>query len=303
MPSSARVAVRQILCPVDLSETSQRALGHARALATWYDADLTVLEVVWAALPPIALPGAAYGGSSEPLLTPTARAQFQVELERFAGENAGSPRVELRVSEGPVVPTILKTASDIGAGLIVLGTHGIGGFDRVLLGSITDKVLRKATCPVMTIPPTASVMASGGRYRTIVCAMDFSPASRNALRYALSLAQETDASLLLVNVVEWPKDWLDERGVDTSLQQSIEAAARRDLQAAIPAEALNWCKPEALVVNGRAHEAIVTVASERQADLIILGIHGRSALNVAIFGSTANQVVRHASCPVLTVRD
>jgi nucleotide-binding universal stress UspA family protein len=302
---SSRITVRRILCPVDLSETSKRALGHARALATWYDAELTVLEVVWAALPPIALPGAAYGGSSEPLLTPTERARFEAELDSFAGEHAGSPRVELRVTEGPVVPTILKTSRDVDAGLIVLGTHGTGGFDRVLLGSITDKILRKATCPVMTIPPSASSAPRGGRYRTIVCAMDFSPAATHALRYALSLAQDTEANVALVHVVEWPDETPDddERGADRRFREALEARKTQDLLAAVPADARDWCKPEAVITHGRAHEAIVSFAADRGADLIVLGVHGRSALNLAIFGSTANQVIRHATCPVLTVRD
>lgn len=301
---TGRVDVRHVLCPVDLSETSRRALNHARALASWYDATLTVLEVIWAGLPPIALPATVTANSRHTFLTPDERAQFETELKAFCAEAGEGAECDTKIVEGAVLPAIVAAARDLPADLIVLGTHGMTGFDKLLLGSVTDKVLRKAPCPVLTIPPSALVVSRDGRYRTIVCALDFSPASRHALRYALSLAQETQAALLLVHVVEWP--WSDGAAAEpeaaADFRRSREEEADRYMRGLLPASARDWCRPEMVTSFGSAHEQIVRIASDRRADLIVLGVHGRSALNLAVFGSTANQVIRHSQCPVLTVR-
>jgi nucleotide-binding universal stress UspA family protein len=184
-----------------------------------------------------------------------------------------------------------------------MGTHGRSGFDTLLLGSVTDKILRKATCPVLTIPPTASVISRDGRYKTILCAVDFSPASVRGLDYALSLAQETDAAITLAHVIEWP--WTTGRpltATEAGYRQAAHDKALLDLRQAIPPDVYDWCRPDVELGEGRAHEEIVRMARDRQADLIVVGVHGRSALGMAVFGSTANQVIRHAACPVLTVR-
>lgn len=301
--SLARVSIRHILCPVDLSETSERALVHARALAAWYAADITVLEAIWAALPPIALPAALSSGSETPLLAPAVRQDFERELELFCKDGGKEPPRQARVIEGPIVPTILEAASALPADLIVMGTHGRSGFDRLLLGSVTDKILRKATCPVLTIPPTASVVSKNGRYKTILCAVDFSPSSFRGLDYALSLAQETEAAITLAHVIEWP--WTTGRpltATEDGYRQAARDKALLDLREAVPPDVYDWCRPDVVLGEGRAHEEIVRMARDRQADLIVVGVHGRSALGMAVFGSTANQIIRHAECPVLTVR-
>ena len=300
----SRVTIRRVLCPVDRSETSRRALCHARALADWYAAHLSVIEVIWAGLPPVSLPAAVTSDFERSFLTPEERAQLETELRTFctaAGEPAST---DAQIVEGAVVPSILRTAAALPADVIVLGTHGLSGFDKLLLGSVTDKVLRKARCPVLTIPPSARLLTGQDRYRTIVCAVDAAPAARHAVDYALSLAQEAQASLLLVHVVEWlwPEGDVTEIAAATEFSRVRTEAATRLLDHLIPADARAWCHPETIVAYGRAHEEITRIANERSADLIVLGAHGRSPLTLAVFGSTTNQVIRHAPCPVLTVR-
>jgi nucleotide-binding universal stress UspA family protein len=165
-------------------------------------------------------------------------------------------------------------------------------------------VLRKAPCPVLTIPPKSATQSSV-RYRQIVCATDFSPASRVALDYALSLAQADDARLCLLYVNEWPvypPTWYESAVKTDALREAVLNSARAELARAVPDSAREWCRIEERVVTGRPHEEIVGVAGELQADLIVMGVHGRAVLTHAIFGSTTNQVVRHATCPVLSVR-
>lgn len=295
------VRLTAILCPVDLSECSRHALDHALALARSYHAHLTVMEVSWPFIPPMAYPAAA-GVFPAPMAVAGDIDELREGLRRFAahGVEAGV-EMDLQVREGAVVPTILEEAHRIGADLIVMGTHGRSGFDRLLLGSVTEKILRKAECAVMTVPPADQTKAPARSRRTIVCAVDFSPLAARAVDYALSLAQELQARLLLIHAIEWPP----ERPMSSSDEREIDAlrvAARQKLHALVPDEARAWCETEEVAALGRAHEEIVRMARERDADLIVLGIHGRSAFNVVLFGSTANQVVRNATCPVVTVR-
>lgn len=295
------VRLTAILCPVDLSDCSRHAFDHALALARSYHARLTVMEVRWPLIPPVAYPAAA-----EVFPVPMAVAgdieELREGLRRFAAHGAeAGVEMDLQVREGAVVPTILEEAHRIGADLIVMGTHGRSGFDHLLLGSVTEKVLRKAECAVMTVPPADRTAAPARAHRTIICAVDFSPLAGRAVDYALSLAQQLHARLLLIHVIEWPSErpmsGSDEREID-----ALRVGARRKLHALVPQEARALCETEDVATLGRAHEEIVRIARQRDADLIVLGVHGRSALDVAMFGSTANQVVRHATCPVVTVR-
>ena len=299
------VRLSRILCPVDLSETSSHALDQAFAIARSYKARLTVLEVSWAGLPPIAYPGSAMA-PAPPLLEPCQLEALRTELCRFAAR-AASPdlQVEFVIREGAVVPMILEEARAIAADLIVIGTHGRSGFDRFLLGSVTEKVLRKAKCAVMTVPPADQTAAPARGDRTIVCAVDFSPASLKAVDYALSLAQELPATLSLIHVFDWPPDRPIPRGREfetIAYRGKAQGDTRELLHVLVPEDARAWCKTEEFVPVGRPHEEIVRLARDRDADLIVMGVHGRSSLSLALFGSTANQVVRHATCPVVTVR-
>src|SRR5262249_49240582 len=145
---------------------------------------------------------------------------------------------------GPVTE-ILAQAADMSADLLVLGTHGRSGFERLFLGSVTEKVLRKASCPVLTVPPGLpdAVPASPIRYACILCPVDFSESSLRALEYALSLAQETDARLAVLHVVSHEFDHVvDTAGVAlategitvSDFKRHREQALRERLQASIP---------------------------------------------------------------------
>ncbi len=292
--------LHHVLCPVDLSEFSAHALRHAAALAQWYEADLTALSVHSRFLTPMT----PWPTSS--VIESEAAAGDQM-LRTFVSDTAAPLEPRVVTSDGAVVPEILRVALALPADLIVMGTHGLSGFERLLLGSVTEKVLRKAPCPVLTVPRGATEeVARVVAFKTIVCGIDFSEASTHALDYALSLAQEAAGRLVLVHALEWFDDdqpWLtlnlDVQGLRVNAQQ----AALEQLDALVPARARTWCDPEFHVVTGKAHRAVLKVASDQNADLIVLGVHGRGALDLAVFGSTSQHVVRAATCPVLTVRN
>jgi nucleotide-binding universal stress UspA family protein len=198
------IEIRRILCPTDFSDYSRHALDHAVAIARWYTSTITVLHVF------SALPVAAYApgmpGFESIVLTRADRDQLLVEMTRLIEtESAPGITIEAVIREGSTAGEILSQAADLKADLLIMGTHGRSGFERFLLGSITEKVLRKANCPVLTVPrrhPDA-VPATPVLFKQILCPVDFSDCSMQALSYAMSLAQEADAHLTVVHVMAY----------------------------------------------------------------------------------------------------
>jgi len=176
-----------------------------------------------------------------------------------------------------------------------------------MLGSVTERVLRKSDCPVLTVPPPVeSALTALKIFSRILCAVDFSDASLGGLEYALTLAKETHAELLLMHVIEGlpdPPDWQQppSPAVLEYLRLS-EGHALAQLRRALPADIQTWCRPHIVLATGKPYREILRAARDQDAHLIVMGVHGRNAVDRLFFGSTANQVVRTASCPVLTLR-
>lgn len=306
--------ITRILCPVDFSEVSQHALEQAARVAGWFEARLTVIHVfnhAFLPVPGLAMPG--YGND----LTVSAHEQLRLrgDLERVVepARRAGVA-VDLAIEPGAPTPRILAVARALPADLIVIGTHGASGFEHLMLGSVTEKVLRKATCPVLTVPPRAS-----GRdavpFTHVLCAVDFSESSVAALGAALAIAQEADAQLTVLHVLDWPIEEVPPVAVVNAdpaapapafdlagYRRTLEADAARRLETLVPDAARDWCTPRTHVAHGTPHVEVLKAAADMPADLIVLGVRGRHPIDVMLFGSTANQVVRQAACPVLTVR-
>jgi nucleotide-binding universal stress UspA family protein len=305
------IQIRRILCPIDFSDFSRRALDHAAAIAKWYQSTITLLHVS-----PLVLPVAYAPGSPalpSPALTHQDRDELLASMKRFAEAEAGSTvPIEFEMYEGFTAATILAKAEEMRCDLLVMGTHGRSGFERLVLGSVTEKVLRKATCPVLSVPRNVAdaVPALPVIFKRIVCAVDFSDCSMHALDYALSLAQETNAQLTVVHVIEVPPEVPPDMhetslGGPQTLREYIAAAEedrRERLKGAIPEDVRAQGRVETVLATGTPYKELLRVAKERDADLIVIGIHGRGAADLLFFGSTAQHVVRQASCPVLTLR-
>jgi nucleotide-binding universal stress UspA family protein len=294
------IAISRILCPVDLSEYSARAVAHAVAMARWYEARLTMLHV-WVNLTPIDLP---------PLvLEEDERGKLLDEMARFTGPHAGVS-IDFHVREASDVQQgILDHAEALGADLLVLGSHGRKGVQRLLLGSVTERLLRKVACPLMVVPHDAPDAERDGsvRFKTILCPVDFSEDSLTALTYALSIAQETDATLIVMHAIEippelsgymLPADFDPDAIRTTAISASLERL--RDL---IPDSVRTFCTVETMVVEGAAYRQVLKVAADRHSDLIVMGVHGRGALDLLVFGSNTARVTRAATCPVLVLRE
>jgi nucleotide-binding universal stress UspA family protein len=190
--------------------------------------------------------------------------------------------------------------------LIVMGTHGRSGVDHLFLGSVAEKTLRVSPIPVMIVPPRApDAPAAGTPFESILCAVDFSQDSARALTYAASLAQHTGARLTIMHVVELMTVGYDPMvgGFDIEgFQKAMVAGARKQLQECAGNVTPGPGTIETVLGQGKPYKEIMREAGQRGADLIVVGVHGRSALDRLVFGSTAEHLIRRATCPILTVR-
>jgi nucleotide-binding universal stress UspA family protein len=310
------MTIKHILCPVDFSAFSHHALQHALRLARWFESTLTVLYVHPPPAPP---PPMLFGGLPGPLpsepypaltVSPEkVREDMIAELTKFAATvDASGVQLRIDARTGSTVRGILEQAAAQHSDLIVMGTHGHGGFDRWMLGSVTERILRKASCPVLTVPPRVAEPTSDAvtMLKRILCPMDFSDSSLKALEYALSLAKEADAELLLMHVIEGLADvkhW--HQPTNPSIVEYLQLSERNALarlREVVPKDASTWCTPKVLLMTGKPYEEILRVARDEDVHLIVMGVYGRNPIDLMFFGSTTNHVVRAATCPVLTLK-
>lgn len=287
--------IHYILCPSDFSEASAHAVDQAIVLADAFKSKIIALHAVSPLTSAVEVPA-----------MDECRDRLRASFERAT--KAGIA-VDVEIALGLPVHRILDRASSLAAGVIVMGTHGTSGFERFVLGSVTEKVLRKATCPVLTVPPRAQA-TSRLPFRHVQCAVDFSEASTGAVNWAISLAHASGASVSLLHVLEWP--WHEPPPPDMSqlpkeqadallaFRRYTEESAKNRLESLLPHN-VRAVQTVAQLRNGKAWSEILDVARDEHSDIIVMGVRGRNPVDVTLFGSTTNQVVRRASCPVLTV--
>jgi nucleotide-binding universal stress UspA family protein len=289
--------LERILCPLDFSEFSTRAFDYAASLARRYKSKLLLEHVVYLAFPadPSYINEEALDTVSRGL-SDFARKQLEDFVRKHSSQGI---EMESFVEEGDVTDSILALAQEQAVDLIVMGTHGRHGLDHLLLGSVTEKVLRKARCPVLTVRKPAHEFVAPAdslepvHLRKILFGVDFSTYSERALLYALSLAEEYKAELTLLHVME---DFPLHKDLTTVTSEVVQ-----ELERLLPpsARGCGLLKPRLRV--GKPYEEIIRSAREADTDLIILGVRGRNALDLVIFGSTTYRVIQQGPCPVLTV--
>lgn len=287
----------RILCPVDFSEPSIKAYDYAYSLALHYGAQL-YLEC---AVEPVVQGFSDYSYSLPDRFYERARKEAEDRLRAMANSESGKRvRTEVVVHIGFATQSILSFAEDHRVDLIVIGTHGRRGLDRLVMGSVTEYVLRRASCPVLAVRTPAHDFVNPAEnrepvsLRKLLLCTDFSEYAANGLKYALSLAQEYNAELSLLHVIEK----LPEGKVHSAMEE-----AREKLDALIPDDVRNWCTVRPVVrMDDRPYQEIIQFAVEQQTDLAILGVRGRNAVDLAVFGSTTHRVIQLGPCPVLTVR-
>jgi nucleotide-binding universal stress UspA family protein len=290
--ATTQIALKNVLVATDLSPVSESALKFGKAIARRYGSKLFVTKVIspseTALVPP------EYWGSCQELIEEAT----EQELRELGSKLDDVPH-ELLLEHGVVSEAVSEEIDKLGIDLLVVGTHGREGFDRFLMGSVAEEIFRRVNCPVLTVGAGVAVHApAAAEFKEIVFATNFGPESLAAAAYAISMAQEFQARLTLVNIVTEHVDLRTDRRL-------IVLDRINRLRELVPADAESWCRPECVVEFGKGAEQILNVARERNADLIVLGAksangHIGAATHFSL--ATAHTVVSHAKCPVMTVR-
>jgi nucleotide-binding universal stress UspA family protein len=284
------VQLKQILYLTDFSRPSEAALPFALGIARSHGSTLHALHIV------TALESYPESMKADRELAETEMKRVEATLGSVAHDTTIAHEVELW-------PAIERAIQQNGIDLIVVGTHGRTGAERLLLGSAAEEIFRRSPVPVMTVGPgTKPGTERDGILDRILFATDFTPRSASALPYAIALAKENNARLLLVHAL--PKR--RESGDGNGKKGEISAAeAFHQLHEMLPSDLALPHPPDFAVEFGRPPDAILAAAGQRGACVIVLGVRDASGhLGAAthLDRATAHKVVARAPCPVLTVR-
>ncbi len=289
--------LKLILCPIDFSDFSVRAYRYASSVADHYQAQVTCLHVVELWKYPYADYGAYRTNFSK--LSQALTEGGQELLRDFVKEHsAGTIRPDLVVQQGNASDAILSFVEVRRMELVVMGTHGRRGLDRLVLGSTTDRVMRRASCPVLVASdPRHNAMCIGpdGRHRLnrILYCTDFSTNSERALEYSMSLAKEYGAELTLLHVAEGASDLAG--------AEDVISARTEQLEKLVPESTRRNLTVRMVTRLGKPYEEINRYAGEAQSSLIIMAARGGDTLDRAVFGSTTYRVIQLGPCPVLAI--
>jgi universal stress protein E len=301
--STGSASAPRILVGTDFSPTAKVAVDWAIELARQQGARVEIIHAVTVppSVPEYVSPGALAPG---PFFDEEVRRAAQTRLdEEAASLRAKGIEVETWLSLGTPSMVISDRAAETSALAIVIGTRGLTGLRHVLLGSTAERLVQKAPCPVLVVHPED--LGRHRAIRTILLPTDFSEDAERAIHTAQRLlAPSPDARLTLLHAFNLPIEYTAYGPIPTSVHylQDTGLDAERRLQ-----ELTDRLTGEGLAVDWVAREGdpsvvIVEEAERRQVDLIAMGSHGRSGLRHLLLGSTAERVVQHASCPVMTVR-
>lgn len=280
---------RKILVPVDGSESSLHALSEALKLARLEKCWLTALAVV----PPYEgdLDLFAVGDVSEALRRPYEQALRKAE--ETARNNGGLVKTVL--DEGEPYERILAVAQAENCDLIVTGRRGIRRrFQRVLMGSVTARVIGYSRIDVLVVPRQTTV-----GWKRILLPTDGSDCSRNAAAHAVDFAASYGGDLTAVSVVDLPEET---RGEYPQVMSALVDKARGYAEEAVRRAEASGIKADVVVREGDVSQAICDLAKEIEADVVIMGSYGRTGLRRLLMGSTTEKVIGHAPCPVLVIR-
>ena len=290
--TKTRIALKNILFATDFSTAADAAVPFAIQIAKRYGAKVYGVHVNRYS---------DYTGAA-----PNAWAAMAEALEAENKEDARHLHEQLQgieheavIGEGNTWEVVSNLIKEKQIDLVVVGTRGRTGIGKVLLGSVAEQILRQAPCPVLTVGPHVALEPeSAAKMHEILYATDLAAEFPTAAPYAISLAQENQAHLVMLHVIE------EREAGDLVQPGEVAGSMLSKLRHLVPQEAELWCAAECLVEQGQPAEKILEVAKRRNADLIVLGarptkgIIGATHLNVG----TVHKVVLHAQCPVLTVR-
>jgi len=285
-----RITVKNILFATDFSPAADAATPIAIEIAQRYGAKVYGVHV--------------NRFDDYTAAAPNAWAAMAEAAEKETKEDAGRLNEQLQciehevvIGEGNIWEVVSGLIKEKEIDLVVLGTRGRTGLGRAILGSVAEQILRQSPCPVLTVGPHVNLWSDEyAKMREILYATDLTADSPTAAPYAISLAQENQAHLVLLHVIE------DAKAGDLVDSPEVVDLKARKLQQLVTEQAGLWCDPTYIVEQGPAAEKILDVAKRRHTDLIVLGARPARGLATHMNIGTVHKVVSQATCPVLTVR-
>ena len=297
-----RVQFKNILCATDFSDFSNHTINYGVALAKEFEAKLFVSHV-------IDLSSVAIYGEFQ--LDPVGQQnRIMEDADAQLKELTGDQPIlwEPLITVGKPADEISRAVAEKDIDLVITATRGRSGLKRIILGSVTERLMRTLTCPLLVVnSPEHKLISAADRevkIEKILVGCDFSPDSGQALSHALSLAQEFEAELHLAHVIEPPTQPSlnnEKTPVSREIQQDYRDLLIQKLREMVPAEARYWCTPQTSLLEGQPYNEIVTYAESKDMDMIVLGVRGHGLVKTLLLGSTTDRVVRKAPCPVLSV--
>ena len=275
------LTITHVLCPVDLSAAAAAALRYATELSSVLQAELSVLLVG---------SGASEGSDGSD------------SIAAFIAGTVGRAVQPHRIyRQGQPVEEILRTSEAIGPDLVVMGSHGRTGLQRLLLGSVTEAVVRRSVTPVLVVPPTSPGLQRPVKPDVVLCAVDFSPSSQRAIEYAAAVAAGAGARLLLAHILEWSEEHDPSAAIQGHRFPTSEDDAITRLNELITDEMRMRCSPQLALGYGEPGDELLRLLQEHDADMCVLGITRRNPIDLTVFGSTARRLIRNGGRPVLAV--
>lgn len=294
-----KTPVRTIFCATDFSETAKRALEHALRLARRHDARIVLAHVV----EPIPL------GPYPALRSPSNELEIRAMAVEHMDEVAKNVRadgfeVTTRVEQGSPGSGLIALADDEGADIFVIGTRGLSGIAHLMLGSTAEYVVRRCACPVLTIHPDDTV--PDGPVQKILVPTNLSSETTACVDAFSVLFPDGDERRILLTFADRTPPYLEPFRHDTLLAMNQRDVVKEEIERRMEGIVAHFRKAgfevETAVIDGEPVGAVTKFAEKREVDAIVMTSQGRSAILNAVLGKTAQRIVQHAPCPVLTVR-
>lgn len=314
------INLKMILCPIDLSESSMKALGYAQAVAARYSAMLTVIYIL--ENPYLDIPGGETGAFTFGEIVDLYKEEREETILDFLRKgDAPAVKVDVIFREGVRHEKIVEVAREIKSDMIIMASQTRGS-STLSAGHTTERVVRLSPCPVLSIQvdkdPKKNKKSgylkdlmdiNSTEKRTILLPTDFSECSMLAAEYAISLAKEYKAEILVLHVMERAAEISSILGNDMPgygavlvYYEDLLKSAQNQVKEICDIAAEKGVKADQRVISGNPRHEILTVADSENVDMIVIGTHGRRGLSRLIQGSVAEAIVRHARCSILSIR-
>jgi len=285
------VRFQKILCPIDFFSASRRAFEYAVKLAENYGATLELLHVVSPIIPSV------YGSTiSVSDLTAEFQNDANRQLQTFKlRADKKHIAVHTTVVIGDVDTEIRRSITAGKPDLVVVGTRGRRGFERWVLGSVTEKLMRHCPVPLLVIGSNGATRMVPPAIARMIVTTDFSSGTADAINYAFSIAGESQSKVTLLHVIN------DGVPANSKTREDLFGNIRTELEKLVPDEARPWCEVRTQIDSGTPWRAILKRIQAEKPGLLVMNVHGKGVLERALVGSTADRVLRGSCCPVLLI--